>query len=94
MVFFSLTNVPDTPRPCGKEPIRRAVSSSSPSWMKSLSTPWGPRTPSAAYLAPVTTRASVDQTAEDSIEVDFAYHPCSGTDQIGEAFDLYCGGHL
>lgn len=35
-----------------------------------------------------------DQTAEDSIEVDFAYHPCSGTDQIGEAFDLYCGGHL
>ncbi len=80
--------------PGGKEPIRRTTSSSSPLMDEVAEHAMGPKNAKRRILCPGRRPSLADQSPENPIEVDLAYHGRSSTDQIGETLDLRCVGHL
>lgn len=54
----------------------------------------GPKNAKRRILCPGRRPSLADQSPENPIEVDLAYHGRSSTDQIGETLDLRCVGHL
>ncbi len=60
----SSTTAPSRPLPSGSRPTRATVSSSMPTCTNSASWPSGPITPRAAYRAPSSSRAGLDDPAQ------------------------------